>query len=179
MGVGKRSFWEAKSRDVYKWGRPSESDAYPWIQFLGYQIRYDGAVRVRQSSVAKELTKLTQNTGRLLDSLCTENLANIRRSPSSITRSIRMKLISMGIGRRRLGQSLAGPQPKSWANGFRWLLGKNALIYNLRALDRQRERQVSRVVRRLRGLGMAETPVQRRRYGFPFSYVGQFLRPGK
>jgi hypothetical protein len=66
--------------------------------------------------------------------------------------------------------------PKCWAAGFHWLSGKHAITNNLRALDRQRERQINRVVRRLKGLDLptAEAQPKRKRYGFPFSYVGQF-----
>ena len=135
-------------------------------------------MRVRQSSVNKELTKQVQTTGRLLDSLRPSNVANIRRSPSSIAHSLHMKLISMGVGRRKPAQPVAGPLPMCWAHGFRWLSGKDVLTNNLRALDRQRERQVSRVVRRLRGLELADAGAQPRHCGFRFSYVGQFLKLG-
>jgi hypothetical protein len=137
-GTGKRSFWDAKTKGIYKWADPRETNGHPWIQFLGYQVRYDGAVRVRQSSIDKELSKLPRITGRREASLRPENVSNIRRSPSSIAHSFRMKLISMGVGRRKLGQPLDGPLPKCWAHGFRWLSVKNVTVNNLRALDRQR-----------------------------------------
>lgn len=179
-GSHKQTFWSAKSRAVYKWADPIEVDAYPWIQFLGYQIRYDGSVRVRPSSINKELSKLTRITGRLLGSLQPSNMSNIRRSPRSIVHSFRMKVISMGVGRRKCGQPLTGPLPKCWANGFRWLSGKNVITSNLRALDSQRERQINRVVRKLHKLELpdVQSKPKRKHYGFPFSYIGQFLRLG-
>ena len=52
---------------------------------------------------------------------------------------------------------------------------------NLKALDRQRERQINRVVRRLKTLKVEvpDTKVKHHRkyYGFPYSYRGQFGGP--
>src|SRR5205085_4021107 len=44
-----RAFWEGKSKHPYRW---SQSGA-PWVQFVGYQVRYDGVVRIRQKSIRK------------------------------------------------------------------------------------------------------------------------------
>ena len=97
VGLQKKSFWTAKSKPVYHWAGPDQCGSYPWIQFLGYQIRYDGVVRVRPSSVNNELSKIASLTGKVLHSLRPENAANIRRSPKSIEHRVRMKLISMGL----------------------------------------------------------------------------------
>jgi hypothetical protein len=176
VGSQKKSFWTAKSKPVYHWAGPDDCSSYPWIQFLGYQIRYDGVVRIRPSSVNKELSKMAALTGRVLNSLRPENTANIRRSPQSIQHRLRMKLISMAVGRRDLSQSTEKPLPHCWADGFRWIDGKNALTNNLKALDRQRERQINRVVRRLRTLELqapnGEVQHHRPYYGFPYSYRG-------
>jgi hypothetical protein len=182
QGSQKKKFWRAKSKSTYHWSDPCASDAYLWIQFLGYQIRYDGAVRIRPSSIAKEHSKLAEVTGKTLSLLQPSNVSNIRRSANSIEHRLRMKVISMAVGRRDIGQSSDKPLPKCWANGFRWLSGKNIITNNLKALDRQRERQINRVNRRLRILDLQipekEEGHQRRRkyYGFPFSYRGQFER---
>jgi hypothetical protein len=181
-GSQKKFFWNRKSRPVYKWGDPSDLGCYPWIQFLGYQIRYDGMVRIRQSSVDKELRKLADVSGRVLSLVKSGDPANIRCSPSNIAHRFRMKLISMGVGRRSQGQPLGEPSPNCWTYGFRWLLGKNCVTTNLMALDRQRERQINRVVRRLKGLRIPETGGQHqtRARGFDLrsSYFGQLLSKG-
>jgi hypothetical protein len=181
-GSHKRSFWPARSKPVYHWARRQVTGSFPWIQFLGYQIRYDGTVRIRLSSIAKEHSNLVEITGRLLRLLRPDNVSNIRRSAKAITHRFRMKLISMAVGRRDIGQSLDKPLPKCWANGFWWLSGKHLLITNLRGLDRQRERQINRVSRRLKALDIqvngraSDAQKVREYYGFPYSYVGQFKR---
>jgi hypothetical protein len=181
-GHQKKSFWEAKSKPVYHWAKPDVGGSFPWIQFLGYQIRYDGVVRIRPSSIAKEHKELVEVTGKVLRSLRPDNLSNIRRSPNSIKHRVRMKLISKSVGRKDIGQVLDRPLPNCWASGFRWASGKNLLTNNLKKLDRQRERQINRVSRRLKDLDIqvaekaAVAQKVRRYYGFPYGYVGQFKR---
>jgi hypothetical protein len=90
-----------------------------------------------------------------------------------------MKLISMSIGRRRLGPPLDGTLPMCWTNGFRGLVGRRLVSNHLKDLDRHRENQIRRVERRLDALSL---PVPKgtkisgvhRYYGFPFSYWAQF-----
>jgi hypothetical protein len=179
-GPNKRQFWSTKSKAPYLWGNPREQpSSFPWMQFLGYQIRFDGAVRVRPASIEKELKKLTLEGDKLMRLLRAENASNLRRSKGSIRHRFRMKLVAMAVGRRTLSDKTF-PLPKCWANGFRWLSEKRMITTNLKALDRHRERQVSRINRRLQDLNIS---VQPRRdddsgaldhYGCPFSYWGQF-----
>ena len=178
-GERKSTFWGAKSKPVFHWANPVKDDAFPWIQFLGYQIRYDGCVRIRPSSIGKEMAKLSAVADKLLRSLRPANVGNLRHSPQAVRHRFRMKLIAMAVGRRDVGQSLDEPLPKCWANGFRWLANKNVITNNLKALDEQRERQMSRVSRRLGTLNIqtpkkSDQPTVRKYYGFPFSYRGQF-----
>ena len=182
QGEQRKAFWSnAKSRDVYHWGDPRSNSSFPWIQFLGYQIRFDGKVRVRRSSIQKELVKLALQTDRILRMLTPPNVKNLRKSKTSIKHRVRMKLISMAVGRCDLRER-DEPLPKCWANGFRWLAGKNIIPGNLKALDRQRERQINRVARRLNGLSLELPPSKSEdddvldHYGCPFSYWGQFKR---
>ncbi|EMY14907.1 RNA-directed DNA polymerase domain protein [Leptospira weilii str. Ecochallenge] len=49
----KRDFWDRKSRKGFLWSKNS----YPWITFVGYQVKYDGFVRIRPSSIKNELNK--------------------------------------------------------------------------------------------------------------------------
>lgn len=50
-------FWDVKSHNTFRWG-PGEGDASEWIGFLGYEMRYDGAVRLRHSNVEKVCQKI-------------------------------------------------------------------------------------------------------------------------
>lgn len=178
-GPRKREFWSVKSKATYRWANPQHAQSFPWIQFLGYQIRFDGRVRVRPSSIAKELKKITEEADKILHLLKPENVPNLRRSRRSIAHRLRLKLISMAVGRRTLATQQS-PLPKCWANGFRWLAKKQILMTNLKGLDRHRERQLSRVRRRLTMLEIPTSPRSDNEpnvlnyYGGPFSYWGQF-----
>lgn len=191
VGVYPEKFWEGKSNRPYHWTKPQAGVGIPWIQFVGYQVRYDGLVRVRLKSLKKHFKKLTGaadkvlaalNPGRKKRGAITPFAAGIRRNSRQIEHRFRQKLISLAVGRRRLGPPLSEPMPMSWANGFRGLLGKKFVSSCLKALDRHRERQIRRVVRRLRQLpppqasqaAKSEARNVHRYYGFPFSYWAQF-----
>ena len=45
-----REFWEAKSKQPYKWG---PQGLVPWVGFVGYEVNAGGDVRVRKSSLKK------------------------------------------------------------------------------------------------------------------------------
>ncbi|MDI7167020.1 hypothetical protein QMN02_18570 [Leptospira santarosai] len=51
--ASKQNFWERKSRKGYQW----TENSYPWIAFVGYQIRHDDFFRIRLSSIKNELKK--------------------------------------------------------------------------------------------------------------------------
>jgi hypothetical protein len=171
-------FWDVKSKSRYPW---SKADI-PWIQFVGYQIRYDGVVRIRSKSLQKHITAVTKLTDRLLSTLHhAAKRKSIRRSANEILHRFRQRLISMSVGRVRLGIPHKGPMPMSWAAGFRGLHGRSVLRNRLKALDYHRERQIMRVARLLRTMKLPP-PAKKRKsisahkyYGRPFSYWAQFL----
>jgi hypothetical protein len=170
-------FWDGKSKHPYLWTKTG----VPWIQFVGYQIRYDGVVRIRAKSIRKHLDAVTDLTDRLLATMRQARKQHgIRRTASEIHHRFRQKLISMAVGRITLGKVNTGPMPLSWAAGFRGLDGRPVIRNHLKVLDRHRERQVKRVSRALDKLKLP-APVKRRNatdahkyYGRPFSYWAQF-----
>jgi len=189
-GEGKRSFWEGKSNSPYLWSRPRRKGAIPWIQFVGYQMRHDGMVRVRIKSLKKHRQKVTDVADRLLATLNpgrskpgerTPFASGLRKRKAQIIHRLRQKLISMSVGRRQLGIAIESPMPMCWAAGFRGLTKHPYPKNSLRALDRHRERQIQRVVRRLCELPDDEVRSDGGKrakalpyYGFNFSYAGQF-----
>jgi hypothetical protein len=189
-----RSFWDGKSKAPYGWDKKGESDNVPWIQFVGYQIRFDNLVRIRPSSIRKHRSKIIATTDKLLKILnpgfqrsggLPSFAPGLRRCNQQIVHRIRQKLISMSVGRVRLGQPFRGPMPMCWAMGVRGLLGRRIVWAQLKALDLHRERQVRRVIKRLklRKARRAKDSVAKDVlpfYGAPFSYYGQFAqRAGK
>ena len=51
------SFWEAKSKEPYLWGK-GEGDASNWVAFLGYELHRRGDIRVRKDKTDQELRKI-------------------------------------------------------------------------------------------------------------------------
>ncbi|MEK7993123.1 MAG: reverse transcriptase domain-containing protein [Planctomycetota bacterium] len=189
-----KDFWDGKSNSPYRWHHPAGPDDVPWIQFVGYQVRYDGTVRVRLKSLKKQFKKLTALADQLLAALnpgrerprqITPFAKGIRKNARQILHRFRQKLISQAVGRRRRGHDLNEPLPLCWANGFRGLVGKKIVLSHLKALDRHRERQVRRVMRRLQSLPPPATQTRSEAievlafYGYPFSYYGQFKQRAK
>lgn len=183
-----RAYWEGKSKAPFRWGNHKGDGDVPWIQFVGYQVRYDGLVRVRPSSVRKQREKITKlvnqlfkmlNPGRKRRGVVPEFAAGITKSNHQIVHRIRQKFISVAVGRVKPGQTEKEPRPMCWASGFRGLVGQKLVTFSLKALDRHRERQIQRVVRRLRlrtsqKRSKSEAKNTLRFYGKPFSYWGQF-----
>jgi hypothetical protein len=179
-------FFEGKSNLPYHWRRPKRPHHVPWIQFVGYQVRYDGLVRIRPKSLKKHIEAITNATNRLLGELRRAKKkkggkqAGLRRSASEINHRFRQKLISIGVGRVAPGRSRRGPMPMCWAFGFRGLTGQKIVRHHLKRLDRHRERQLKRVRRELATMRLPD-PLPRRRktkarkyYGRPYSYWRQF-----
>jgi hypothetical protein len=174
----KRAHWGHKSNKPYQWNAAARG-GIPWIQFVGYQVRFDGLVRVRPKSLKKEFAKLSKASSELLRTIGPSSISMVRKNRQQIRHRFRTKLISMAVGRRNLGPPVLGPLPMCWAHGFRGLLGKNFVSHPLKSLDRHRERQVIRIDRVLSGLTLPKTALKDRSgalrfYGSPFSYRGQF-----
>jgi hypothetical protein len=85
----------------------------------------------------------------------------------------------MAVGRVRVGREFVGPMPMCWANGLRGLLGRKIVRASLKLLDRHREKQIHRLIRRLKlrqytRAHESQTKEVLAYYGAPFSYWGQF-----
>ena len=50
-------YWNEKTKAPFLWG-PGEGNAAEWIGFVGYEIRYDGEVRLRKSTLKKQFNKI-------------------------------------------------------------------------------------------------------------------------
>ena len=188
--AGKKQFWQGKSRLPYSWEKPVCKRGIPWIQFVGYQIRYDGLVRVRLSSLRKQFKKLVTCADQLLSILnpgrkspheITAFSPGIRKTRRQILHRFRLKLISIAVGRKQLHHPPDDIMPTCWASGFSGMKEYSIIGAHLKALDRRRDRQISRVKKRCL---MMPKPIEKKDpearkaysyYGFPFSYWAQFL----
>jgi hypothetical protein len=57
-----KRFWNEKSKNPYCWTGRKGSGCVPWVQFVGYQVRYDGLVRIKKKSLEKQILKLRNVT---------------------------------------------------------------------------------------------------------------------
>lgn len=137
-----RSFWSAKSKRPYRWAASSRGGStVPWLSFVGYQVNRDGRVRVRKSSIDKELTKQRQVLVDLrtrLASAVSAGRATTLPPAYVFRRRVEAHLISIGVGY----PSPRGPglSSVSWCAGFEALSGERVAEGGLRRLDRGRVR---------------------------------------
>ena len=174
-----RAFWDGKSKFAYEWS----GEHIRWIQFVGYQIRYDGVVRIRPQSIKKQMRAVTKVTDRLVATLrFAQRKKGIRRTLHEIVHRFRHRLIAMSVGRIALGKLQAGPLPMSWVAGFRGLEGRAVVETCFKSLDRHREREIWRIKRVLSSCTLPTKNEKKdaagfhRYYGRPFSYWNPFRK---
>jgi hypothetical protein len=173
-------FWKGKSKAPYRWAKPGSPGSVPWCSFVGYQVRFDGLLRIRPSSVRKEVDKHHDILSQVKRFIARHGQALSRKRILYRVRQ-RLRAIAVGSGSVRQGQL---PPPFSWAQGFR-LIGQHAsLVGQLRELDRHRVASVSRLRRQLEGKGSSQKESKvlaavLKFEGFPFSYAGLAERRGR
>ena len=165
-------FWRGKSKAPYEWGPPDEPGRVPWCAFVGYHVRYDGVLRIRPSSVKKEIEKHNRILSEIRRYLRQREQA---RSKRQILYRFRQRLRSIAVGSGTVGDD-SEPPAFSWTQGFRLLRKYPSLPGQLRDLDRHRVSRVRTLSHHLQPLGTAmETASLHdglKFEGFPFSYAG-------
>ena len=175
-----KKHWDNKSKAPYRWSGKKWFGCVPWVQFVGYQIRYDGLMRAKPDSAKKEVKKLCEKTAELKYRLRIAGLEHpILATKVQAMASLKHKLVAQGVGRIKGGEN--GPRPMCWASGFKALHNKPFVSGALRLLDRTRLRQIGKFAhaqirygrgRNSRG-GGARNPV-----GYAFSYHAQYMNDG-
>ena len=116
-------FWHAKSKGPYSWG--PERGSIPWMSFVGYQLRHDGQIRVRPSSMQKELDKQTRLVRSFLWRVMPAISRGVRlRRKESLINSLRSRLQAMSVGRRPNYVYQWGDPKECWCAGFGCLVDK-------------------------------------------------------
>lgn len=159
-------YFEAKSKGSFRWcaAEKGARGCAPWVSFLGNQVRFDGAVRVRKDTVRKHVLKIKEEVGSAIGTW--ERLGGKLRAgvkKALFYKSLRRRLIAKGVGYLR-----AGPVPKDgicWAAAFPNLTKNAVCARQMRTLDFVRERALGAVRRVLALKGM-------RYLGRPSSYYG-------
>lgn len=167
----KKSFWSGKSKKSYKWGKPE----YPWISFVGYQIRFDNFVRIRPSSIENELKKQNKLINKV-EYLVKTSLTNpkkykLKKERKSILERVKSRIISMSVGRISLKKNIFNIN-YSWIGGFRGLLNKEKVLSNnVKELDRNRNKKLKWLESQLEKY----LPKSKKKSGIPRAETYSFL----
>jgi len=178
-------FWHGKSKLPYRWGN-GEGRIVPWVGFVGYEINYEGDIRVRKSSISKELQKQREVVEEVLKAI---EGGTYRARKGKIEESVVNRLIGMSVGRMALWNYRSVENDLCWIKGFRLLNDNRFSRVQLKRLDRNRNQLLARLRSVLSELperiAKGEVGGRHRQsvfYGKPFSYYYQMLekeRPQK
>lgn len=173
------SLWAAKSKSPYKWN--NVENGFPWIGFVGYEIHHDGYIRVRKSSLKKEMKKQYDivNEIKLAVPKGDKRVANKTILESAINR-----LIGMSVGRVKIWNFNKIENEMCWINGFSELTDNKFSRIQLKRLDMNRNKLIRKLDKKLKKEGEAIDikPAEERKnkqfvyYGKPFSYYYQAKR---
>ena len=175
-----KTFYGKKSKLPYKWG-PVKEDAVPWISFVGYQIGFDGKVRVRLDSINKEKAKQNLIVGKAVKQVEDANRQGLDFNTNKIIKSVIHRLQGMSVGHVKMYADNKNPT-LCWANGFKMLNANNFSLSQMRSLDRNRCKEINILCHKLRELNKKDEAVDFEIYdekdvsteiifsGKPFSY---------
>lgn len=183
-----REFFSEKSKGPYKWDQLSSGRrTMPWISFLGYQIRYDGEVRLRKQTIRKHFDRQKAEVSKAIRHFEVEGTRH-KSACEKIFEKVRCRMIAMGVGRLSKRGHLPDVRQICWVDAFPLLTACQHSINQLRGLDKNRDRQLKRLKR---VLGREESECQtdgapqavlagqktggarpKMFFGKPFSYVG-------
>lgn len=156
----------------------------PWIGFVGYEIHYQGHIRVRKSSLLKEMKKQFKVVGDL--KLILKD-PDCRSTKNTIYESVASRLIGMSVGRVSLWNHKGIKNEMCWASGYRLLTNNKYARIQLKRLDSSRNRlllklrnkilkmQSNEIIEENEEQGKAK-PIEQIYYGSPFSYYYQTLK---
>lgn len=148
VGAYGKTFWTTKSKDTYCWTHRRGNGFVPWVQFVGYQVRYDGLVRIKAKSVRKQLRKIRDTVDHYKFGLrnAVRDGAYLAVTKDQVFQSLRWQLIYASVGKVKHRTPNRGPRTMCWAGGYRALNGKPIATAFLKQLDRFREKQIARMV---------------------------------
>lgn len=138
-----RPFWEGKSKGPYKWDS-FEKGGFSWIGFVGYELHFDGAIRVRKNSLEKELKKQKD----VLEKTMMAVEIKQRVSGKTVSESLMRKLIGMSVGRVELWNYRTVHPEMCWKNGFQELNKNRHSIKQIKRLDRARSKVYYDVIKK-------------------------------
>ncbi|WP_159434824.1 hypothetical protein [Rubritalea squalenifaciens] len=175
-GYGKKFFEESKTKVAFKWNHQVTEEDYPWVQFLGYQIRYDNYLRVRPSSIRKHKRKMENLYFGLRNSLKDKDK---KVSSRRVLYRFNSKVWAFSSGRVNIYLPNTKPLPMCWCSGFTKLANHLHDTRQIRSLDKHVDkyrRRMKKFLKKSTGGAVAQKRHKHalRFYGSPFSHQRQF-----
>ncbi|MGV8878941.1 MAG: reverse transcriptase domain-containing protein [Sphingobacteriaceae bacterium] len=178
-----RDFWAEKSKSCYVWGS-ERGIGSPWIGFVGYEIHHQGYLRVRKSSLMKEMKKQFKVVGDL--KLILKD-PHCRSSENTIYESVANRLIGMSVGRVNLWNYRDMKNEMCWTSGYRLLTDNKYTRIQLKRLDSSRNRLLLKLRKKIAKMKSSEKSeeteeeenvisIEQIYLGSPFSYYYQTLK---
>jgi hypothetical protein len=138
-----KSFYEAKTKLPYRLADPSGgAGRSPWMSFLGYQIRYDGQLRVKQESLTRHMNKQASLAAKAMR-LAMRPRAQLLKNNQDIINKVALRLVASSVGKR------AGTQPtdtaRNWMDAFKLLKRNSYSERQMRRLDQYRDHLLRRL----------------------------------
>ena len=168
-------YYNMKSKGPFVWTEPNskQKSAIPWVSFLGVHVRYDGAIRVRQSSLKKHEDKLKIELRRYKDAVGEEG-CNLKdgsvEARERLLRAFEARVVAMGVGYSTMRHPDVGLH--CWAAAFPAITEEGPAARQLRRLDSTRGHIVSSFKKSL-GFNPGPLPSGNKGYyGRPYSYYG-------
>lgn len=182
-----KSFWASKSKAPYKWAPNKRADTIklnvPWLSFVGYQVSPLLKVRVRKSSLKKEIEKQINETDKVISIIKKGKI--FRVSERAIKHRVTQRLLAMSVGRINIFENKKNGQ-MCWTSGFRVLKENDFVHYHIKNLDRKRNVQLKRLANHLKKMNPRQRPDKNLKfkelskepkyYGAPFSYYNQLKK---
>jgi hypothetical protein len=139
------NFWsnKIKSKSPYLWTNIKKENSFNRFGFVGYEIEFNGDLRVRKKSLEKE--KLKQK--KIVNEIVLAIRSGKRKKDTTIFESAVNRLIGMSVGRVNLTNYADVKNEMCWTNGFIKLNNNLHLRKQLRELDNFRSKQISTLLK--------------------------------
>ncbi len=164
----KDSFWskELKSKGPYRWSSDIK-DSFPWFGFVGYEIHYNGDIRVRRKTLLKEKKKQKK----VIDDVIRAAGKYLSKSKYTIFESAANRLIGMSVGRVNLINFETSKDTMCWLSGFKKINDNKHSRRQMKELDRSRHIQLSRLIKTIKKLPEEKTQPTWRVGKFAFTAI--------
>jgi len=170
-------FWKGKSKGPFQWGEV-ENLNFPWIGFVGYEINYNGEIRIRKKSFKKELKKQKVIVTEIKNAVA----VGMRKPKGTVTESAINRLIGMSVGRVGIDNFEEVSTDLCWKNGFRLLTINKHSLRQIKQFDRNRSKEYYKLLKDVKKVEYLDIDIPERetiKYNKPFSYYYQILERSK